>query len=121
MTKWWTPHFGFEGGNHVFDKNVSKTLERKSNNGEDKWRWVEGFAEWDEAMPLGGDSKISKEDPSLWIRDSIIKINGSKKNLEKLRAIFKFSFTQNLSTNVSNKGLYTMGLNTKSLTWLKAR
>jgi len=43
---------------------------------------IRGFAEREEITPLGGGSKISEEDPPLGIRDSKIRINGSKENLD---------------------------------------
>jgi len=41
-----------------------------------------GFSEREEMTPLGGGSKISDEDPPVWIRDSKIRIGGSEENLE---------------------------------------
>ena len=55
------------------------TLKRKGG----KWRTlIWGFSEWEEITPLGGGSKISEEDPPLWIGDSKIRIGGSEENLE---------------------------------------
>jgi len=41
-----------------------------------------GFTEREEITPLGGGSKISEEDPPLWIGDSMIRIGGFEENLE---------------------------------------
>jgi len=66
--------------------------------------------------PLGRDSKISEEDPQFWIGDSKIRIDSSKKNLKTWERKTQIFISSILSTNMSHKGLYTMGLNTKSPT-----
>ena len=40
------------------------------------------FAEREGITPLGGGSKISEEDPPLWVKDSQIRIGGSHEHLE---------------------------------------
>ena len=41
-----------------------------------------GVSKREKFKPLGGGSKISEEDPPLWIEDSKIRIDGSRENLE---------------------------------------
>jgi len=54
------------------------TLERMGENG---GRRLRIFVEREE-ITLGEDSKISEEDPPLWIGDSKIRIGGYEENLE---------------------------------------
>jgi len=84
------------------------------NEWEKKWRTlIWEFSEWGEIKSLGRGSKISEEDPSLWIRDSKIWIHGSKLNLETWEKTHYFIILKS-EYKVFHKGLYTMGRNTKN-------
>jgi len=47
------------------DRNGCKNPRTKIDEGEDGGRRINGVAEREEFTPLGGDSKISEEDPPL--------------------------------------------------------
>ena len=76
--KWWRIVSDFRW-------NLSRTkmgMNPKMKKGEMEDVELGNFAEREEITPLGGGSKISEEDPPLWIGDLKIRISGSEENLE---------------------------------------
>jgi len=62
----------------IFDKNGDEPYNKRGKLGTS----IREISEWEEVTPLEGYSKIIKEDSPLWIEDSNIRIDGSKKNLK---------------------------------------
>ena len=79
-----------------------------------KWRTsIWGFSEREEFTPHGGDSKISEEDPPIWIGDLKIRIGGSQENLETWEKTHYFIKLKSTYKSVS-QGLIYYGLKHKN-------